>query len=135
MRKLICLLSVVFISLCVGCASEQGARVDSNKVSQIKKGVTTKDEVVQMLGDPVSVSMLPGGGRMMLYMHNKITTQGQSFVPYVGMFTAGGNTERQTLQISINKDGIVEDYEFSDRQGTMTNNVLGSSQQDAEVKR
>ena len=40
-----------------GCASTaQGRKFDDGFVAQIKKNVTTKDQVRQALGDPVSVN-------------------------------------------------------------------------------
>lgn len=112
------LLSVVVL-LTSGCMSHQyGTKIDQSKISQIKKGVTTKAEVEVLLGAPTMVSMIGEGRRMMSYTYTESSAQATatSYIPVVGLLTGGatGHTRTQTLQIMIAKSGVVEDYEFSD---------------------
>ena len=61
----------VAISL-VGCATgyTHGNKLDQNTVSQIKKGVTTRAEVIAALAPPTNVSLMGDGRRMMFYSYS-----------------------------------------------------------------
>ena len=111
-------LLLIIASLVAGCAStSSGIKIDQNKVSQIRKGVTTKAQVEALLGSPTMVSMMGGGRRMMLYNYTEFSARptAASFIPGFGGLIGGSSERRtQTLQIMINKSGVVEDYEFSD---------------------
>ena len=101
--------------------------MNADKVSQIKKGVTTRAEVEALLGPPANVFMMPEGKRMMSYSYSSTKAEGHAtaatYIPYVGMFAGGSKGEAQTriqtLQIMLNAKGIVEDYDFADN----TNNT------------
>jgi len=47
------LVSLVLVAvLASGCATSYGNKIDAAKISQIKKSVTTRDELVALLGHP-----------------------------------------------------------------------------------
>ena len=112
-------LLLIIVGAVAGCAHQtHGKRIDQETVSQIKKGVTTKDEVEALLGPPTNISMLGDGRRMMLYNFMEVSTQATatSFIPFVGGLIGGAGQQRtQSLQIIITKSGVVEDYEYLDR--------------------
>lgn len=123
MRRILnasCMVIAIFVA---GCMSHQyGTKIDSNKVSQIKKGVTTKAEVEALLGAPSHAGITGDGRRMMTYSYTESSSQA-SFIPFGG---ASGKSRTQTLQIMISKSGVVEDYEFSDNaQDHETGGFLG----------
>lgn len=113
---------LLITGLFAGCASTSyGTKMDQNKISQIKKGVTTKAEVEALLGPPAHISIIPGasgdGRRMMQYSFYEMSAKptAASFIPVVGGFVGGSQQQRtQSLQIIITKSGVVEDYEYSD---------------------
>jgi outer membrane protein assembly factor BamE (lipoprotein component of BamABCDE complex) len=112
-------LLLIIISFVAGCMSHQyGTKLDSSKVSQIKKGVTTRVEVEALLGTPTQVFMIGEGRRTMSYSYTETSVHANaaSYIPVAGMFLGGatGESQTQTLQIMISKSGVVEDYEFSD---------------------
>lgn len=108
-----------------GCASTSyGTKIDRDKVSQIKKGVTTKAEVELLLGPPVHTAMVGDGRRMMTYSFTEASsTQG---IPVVGLFAGSSSTRTQSLQIVITKSGVVEDYEYSDNSQNTEGGFLNS---------
>lgn len=59
MKKLFTVIFVTFVGIYfTGCAYksiEHGSEIEDNKVSQVKKGVTTKNDIVLMFGDPSKV--------------------------------------------------------------------------------
>lgn len=122
---------IVAVLYLTGCATNTyGTKLDQNKVSQIKKGVTTRVEVVAVFGPPVTVSMLGDGRRMMFYSYFDRSAQPNAvaFIPLVGIIAgkASGQTRNQTLQIILNTNDIVEDYEFSDQTREFESGAFGS---------
>jgi outer membrane protein assembly factor BamE (lipoprotein component of BamABCDE complex) len=129
------LASCLLLSL-VACSSvdnESGVKVDANKVSQIKKGVTSRAEVEALLGPPTMVSMMPEGRRVLNYTYTATKVEGHAtaatYIPYVGLFAGGSKAEGQTrmqhLQIMVNAQGIVDDYEFQDNTTDMAGTTGG----------
>jgi hypothetical protein len=114
-----------FVAFAVGgCVSgttgNQGLTQDN--VSEIQKGVTTRQDVVALLGEPDSTHLMADGRRMMFYEGGQMNTDdvGQSVwqaVPIVGVLVPSSNTNttrRESLQIILNGKDVVEDYQFSD---------------------
>ncbi len=98
----------------VGCITA-GDKVDRDKVSQIKKGVTTRAEVEALLGPPTHVAIVGNGTRLMIYEYHETKVKGQNFIPYAGAFIGGTDNRRQNLQIILNENNVVTDYELTDR--------------------
>ena len=97
-----------------GCAST-GQQMDKSKVDQIKKGVTTRAELEQMFGVPFNSMILGDGRRQLIFTFSKTQMKGQSLIPVIGGLVGGQTNRYQMLQVILNKDNIVDDYEFSDR--------------------
>jgi outer membrane protein assembly factor BamE (lipoprotein component of BamABCDE complex) len=74
-------LTIFFLSL-TGCATIDihGHEVDLDQLSKIEVGVTTKEQVVELLGTPSSVSTF--GNKTWLYMSEKTQTRA-FFTPVV----------------------------------------------------
>ena len=102
-----------------GCMTmSYGVKLDRSKVSQIKKGATTRAEVESLFGPPAFVSLMNDGRRMMSYNFTETSAAPtpETYIPIVGAFVGGANaqTRTQMLQIMLNKADIVGDYEFTD---------------------
>lgn len=144
MKKITFYVQVVSLLLVAGfiagCASTSyGTKMDQDKVSQIKKGVTTKAEVEALLGLPASISMIGDGRRMMSYTFTDTLVQqnAASYIPIAGLFLgkAEGKTRTQNLQIIITKSGVVEDYEFSDSTRNMEHSLIGGTKVTSEQEK
>jgi hypothetical protein len=108
----------------------------SDKISQIKKGITTKAEVIDLLGQPDSVGMMGDGRRMMMYsgMQGKIDNSQSAFgaIPIAGALIPEHTSQimhRQSLQVILSSDDVVQDYEYSDNasESDTSMSVLGGS--------
>ncbi len=115
MRKVF---AICLVILGIGCASSShGTKIEESRVSEIQKGVTTRAQIQQMFGQPMNVSLMGDGRRMMVYSYTQSDThvKGTSFIPFAGAYMGGseGTTEHQQLQIVLNKADVVEDYELS----------------------
>jgi hypothetical protein len=103
-----------------GCASSSNgtAALTNDNVKHIQKGVTTRKDIEAMFGPPYMVSMTGGGKRVMNYMFSSsdMHITPLTYVPVVGMFAGGSQTqvESRSLQVILNENNVVEDYEFND---------------------
>ena len=102
------------LSLPLGCMST-GQKMDQSKVDQIKKGVTTRAELETMFGTPFNVAMMGEGKRMMVFMFATVQVKATNYIPVIGHLVGGTDDRQQILKVILNKDNIVEDYEFSDK--------------------
>ena len=116
----------IFLSLALGTGCTTTAtgnqNLKSDRVSQIKKGVTTHAEVESWFGPPDTKTLIGNGRRMMLWHGGQASMDGSQglykYIPIAGGFIPSRDTmtmRRQTLQVILTKDDVVEDYEFSDK--------------------
>lgn len=100
---------ICFCLILMNCASV-GIKIEQSKIKQINKGITTKNEIVHLFGNP-NMEILNADGKItMMYIYTKVENKAINFVPIVGSLAGGMDMQQQTLQIIINKDGIVEQY-------------------------
>lgn len=119
------LLLLTIIAMLSGCAS-YGNKLNTNYIKNIKKGETTEQEILTNLGSPMTVSLTPEGLKMMMYMHIYSSAKASAFIPIVGAFAGGADTDTQTLQIWIDENGIVKNYAFSNSQTELNTGVLAN---------
>jgi outer membrane protein assembly factor BamE (lipoprotein component of BamABCDE complex) len=114
---------LIALATCIGCSvptsSHTGTQIGQSAVARIHKGVTTRKEVESLFGPPMAITTMGDGRRMMLYSGTEVhtSTNLNMAIPFVGPFIPGRdeNTTRiQSLQVILNRDDVVEDYEFSD---------------------
>lgn len=107
--KYLFLLSVLLLSACVS----YGNKIDSAYASTIKEGVTTEAEVIERLGPPMSTARSSNGTKTLTYMHVKSQAKASSFIPIVGAFVGGADSQTQMLTINI-VDGVVKDWSMTE---------------------
>lgn len=96
-----------------------GSLIEPAKVTRIVKGTTTRAEIEALFGKPDMTSMLPDGRRVITYNYSSTRMNVNSGDVLRAAFTASGTlakgtTHTQNLQIYVSKDGVVEDFEFTD---------------------
>src|SRR3989338_1582008 len=107
-------LGVFLIALFMcGCATT-GTRIETDKVQQIKEGITTEKEVIDILGSPWQKTLGSDGKTLMVYQYTKVKNRAQNFIPIVGLLAGGMDMDQQMLTVLIGKDGKVEKYTFND---------------------
>ena len=113
-------------AMMIGCMSS-GKKIEQSKVDKLQKGVTTRAQLEQEMGPPDEVFPQENGKRMLVYRYLSAKAKGTSFIPIVGMFAGGSDTRRQTFTVIVDKGGIVEDFELTDREGEARNFGYSSS--------
>jgi len=92
------------------CTTVSGGRkVDPENISRIKKGTTTKGEVLSLLGKPSSVTHLDDGRESLNWAYFYSKFDGFHFDPAPGLATRYTQRKYELWSIIINKDGVVED--------------------------
>jgi hypothetical protein len=113
MNKIKYLLVSVIAVVLVGCASKtitSGREFDVAKIGEIKKGVTTSDELAALLGQPFGKTVQSADAMVWNYMWKKgkaTTTQGSNGP----MVTSQG--DKKTLEVMI-RNGVVVNYIYQD---------------------
>ena len=129
--------SIVLAMVLAGCAATSGNKFATTSIHNIKTGVSTKEDVVAIVGPaPVKNSGLDGTSVWTYsYVRAQATPSALSFVPIVGS-VVGQNKQRvardeQTLIVTFNKSNIVSRCVYTTyvSQGTGT---LGYANQEAE---
>ncbi len=115
MKKIIILICSLF--LVSGCAST-GNKVLKNETSsavaaKITKGVTTKEQVRGMYGDPMTTSFTDSGKEIWKYEFVKTHAKATNFIPLVSMFNSGAKGTKKELVIMFDDNGIVKNYSMS----------------------
>ena len=103
MKKLILL--VTLMTVMSSCATV-GRQIDFNQVAMIKEGVTTQQGVIKLLGAPDQITNSGYGMISMTYTFAKASSRAVNFVPVVGAFAGGMDTQSQFVMIMV-KNGVV----------------------------
>jgi outer membrane protein assembly factor BamE (lipoprotein component of BamABCDE complex) len=104
-----------------GCAVKSGnenlGKYEKQELNQrIVKGVTTKTEVQQLLGDPDKTD-LESGMEKWTYTHVRKDAKAVNYIPVVSMFVAGTNDTIKTLVVLFDEKDVVKNYINSDAKG------------------
>lgn len=119
-------LGVFLIALFMcGCATT-GTRIETDKVQQIKEGITTEKEVIDILGSPWQKTLGSDGKTLMVYQYTKVKNRAQNFIPIVGLLAGGMDMDQQMLTVLIGKDGKVEKYTFNDSKSPINSGLLNT---------
>lgn len=113
------MLLVMALAVCAaGCSTvTYGRKFDTARVTEIKKGQTTKQELVAMLGQPTGTERDQSGTERLTYSYGELKSKAdpRMFIPIVGLFFMGGSGEQeQTTLIATLKSNVVQDYSFSE---------------------
>ena len=106
------LISIITIILLTGCASA-GIQIDGTRVQDIEKGQTTEQEIKSMFGNPNSSGISSNGELFFVYTFVRSTTNAATFIPVVGLFAGGANTELEMLQIWFDEERKVKEFHFN----------------------
>jgi outer membrane protein assembly factor BamE (lipoprotein component of BamABCDE complex) len=110
--RLIASLLGLTLFLLAGCASA-GTKIDQSATAKIQKGMTTKEQVIALLGAPMSDALVGDGREMMMWSYAQTQVRGATFIPVIGLFAGGSDTKMTMFQVILNKEKIVDDCLWS----------------------
>lgn len=117
----IALLSTMTIFL-FGCATV-GSKIDTNNISKLEKGVTTKSQVIALFGKPITETNHATGSTF-LYIFAKTTPSPSTYIPVVNLFHSEMNTSTNSLSIDFDKDNIVTNFSNSNSDTSVQAGIL-----------
>jgi len=87
-----------------GCVS-YGRKIDQVKVEQIKPGLTTKAQVVQLIGSPDQISSF-NNTLTFSYHFIRATPKAANFVPVVNIFAGGANVQNESVIVTLTNNVV-----------------------------
>ena len=118
---------VIVLMLCpllmTGCASV-GTEIKTSDVEQLQKGTTTKDQVIQMFGQPDTTYFDKDGRLVYSYAASKMSPTVYSFIPIINIVHNEYKMKNQMLVIMFSKDGLVEEYSFTNPDKTISAGIV-----------
>ncbi len=102
------LIATLALAILSGCAAT-GTKLTEQQIAQLEIGKTTYDQAIAILGEPTDVDLDSDGNRILVYEHTKAKAKGVNFIPVVGLFAGGTNTERDITKLYFGKDGVLKD--------------------------
>jgi hypothetical protein len=104
------IISLFALSACMSI----GTKVDREKVSQFVPGKTTYAEVIQQLGKATQSTMNSDGTRTVMDMYMQSQVNAVNFIPLVGVFVRGGESENTTVTLNFDKNSLLTNYTASE---------------------
>lgn len=110
------LVTLVFGALgaLAACASAGNEKVRTETMdtlaTKITKGVTTKDQVKALYGEPLHVSLTDGGSEVWTYEYSHAVAKAIDFVPIVGLFAGGADVKKNEVVFIFDAKNIVQNY-------------------------
>jgi len=96
-----------------GCAAT-GVQVKQGQLDQFKQGETTRQEVVAALGKPTTQMRNSDGTTTLLYTYAEYRTRPQTFIPFVGAFVGGTDTNSSHVTLTFDQAGKLLSYSSSE---------------------
>lgn len=96
-----------------GCATSSysvGKPFPSENVSQIVKGKTTPQDLVRLLGEPFTKTVISASDEKWVYMHSEGTSKAQSYIVTMNVETTG---TQKVLDVLIS-NGVVTNFAYTD---------------------
>lgn len=108
-------LAIAAFIFLAGCAAVGNLAIDDkSKVDQIKIGVTTKGQVQELIGSPMTVYFGAEGLETWSYHIAHASVNPAAMVPVVGIFANRHNTESTSLVLMFSDDGIVKKMAYTE---------------------
>lgn len=115
MLGLLLVISVVTLCSCMSAGNEKLRHETGATIQQkIVEGKTTKAEVKQKFGDPLTTSFTDGGLEIWNYELQKISADAISFVPIVNLFGGSSSGVKKQLVFLFDDNGVVKKYSMSE---------------------
>lgn len=95
-----------------GCASA-GKEISTAQATQFEKGKTTKDQIIDTLGQPTGQSIMSDGRQSISYTFSKVQTRPETFIPLIGAFVGGADLRSSNVTYIFSQNGVLESFSQS----------------------
>jgi len=104
------------------CGASSGREVDKSKVATYQKGVTPCSQIRADLGQPLETATDVDGSKQLTYGKTETTVNGATFVPIVGLFAGGAETDYDFVQIKCDAKDVYVEYKAT--KGTVNTDTM-----------
>lgn len=107
------LITVALAFFLYGCAHQGEKFIAPDQYSDFKRGITTYNDVVKRLGEPIGRTNLSSGNYTITYSQGEASTDPMAMVPFVGPFIAKSTmtVRAQNLTFTFDKKNRLVDYQ------------------------
>lgn len=117
----------IIVFLLSGCSTSGNQNLKNETPqslqSKIIKNKTTKTELLTKLGEPDTRTTLDDGNEQWRYFMYNNQFNATAFIPVVGLFTGGSQTQSKTLEIEFNGEKVSK-WAFSSDNSNTKSGVL-----------
>ncbi len=113
-RYMILAAAIVFL---LGACVHSGRKIEPNQLAKIQEGKTTKNEVIGLLGAPAASGKNSDGTSEIVYMYATSEADGKSYIPFAGPFIGTQTHESETVNITFDRNDVVQKYTVSKSSG------------------
>lgn len=99
--------------LLTGCATV-GREMYQSDINKVQKGVTTKQQIIDIFGNPNTTFLDANGNTVFNYIAAKCQNTIYNFIPVINIVHSEMKMQNQMLSIIFDKDDKVINYSFSD---------------------
>jgi outer membrane protein assembly factor BamE (lipoprotein component of BamABCDE complex) len=104
-----CLLTLIGSFTLPGCWSHKmGTELSKEQVSQVRRGMS-RPQVERILGAPNNAVPDGQGGMIFYYTFTNSKVRGSSYIPVVGAFAGGADTQQKNVTVYFDRNGRVKD--------------------------
>ena len=100
MKKFYGSLAILSLAFLIGCAYSTGTQMDATTLQKIKLGTTTKAELLEWFGSPMTQALDTNGKTALTWYYGKA----QTF----------GDFKKQMLSVVLDTNNIVEKFTLTD---------------------
>ena len=120
---------VVTLALTLSACATVGRKVTQQQLSEFTEGKTTYQEVINKLGKPTNSTVNSDGTRLITYSYVQSQMTKESYIPIVGGFLRGSETESTYAMLQFDKHGVLTQYTSNEGQTSTGTGLISGQRQ------
>ena len=120
---------VIVVLLALTSCVSMGTKVDQDKLARFEKGKTTYTEVIQQLGKPTQSTVNSDGTRKVVYTYMQSQAKASNFIPIVGAFVGGADTENTNVTLDFDQNSLLTNYSATQGSSSMGTGINSGARQ------
>ena len=125
MRYVFVIIALFALTACMS----MGTKVDQEKLARFEKGKTTYTEVIQQLGKPTQSTVNSDGTRKVVYTYMQSQAKASNFIPIVGAFVGGADTENTNVTLDFDQNSLLTNYSATQGSSSMGTGINSGARQ------
>lgn len=99
------------LALILAACATQGERMDTQKLGQLKPGISTITDAKNLLGEPQTVTRKDDGTTVLAYSFSSSKMDPKGFIPFAGAFVGKGpSQDLEATRLTFDRTGHYVSY-------------------------